>query len=55
VALFDRKGWHGLTEIAKKQVPQKYLQEKIKKSQSPLEKGLFSKLVDFLNETSKQL
>jgi predicted patatin/cPLA2 family phospholipase len=43
-----------LSKLAKvliqKQVPQKYLQEKIKKSHSPLEKGLFSKLVDFLNE-----
>ena len=36
--------------LIQKQVPQKYLQEKIKKSQSPIEKGLFSKLVDFLNE-----
>jgi hypothetical protein len=36
--------------LIQKQVPQKYLQQKIIKSQSPLEKGLFSKLVDFLNE-----
>jgi len=36
--------------LIQKQVPQKYLQQKIKKSQSPIEKGLFSKLVDFLNE-----
>lgn len=36
--------------LIQKQVPQKYLQQKINKSQSPLEKGLFSKLVDFLNE-----
>lgn len=36
--------------LIKKQVPQKYLQEKMNKSQSSLEKGLFSKLVDFLNE-----
>jgi len=36
--------------LIQKQVPQQYLQEKIRKSQSPLEKGLFSKLVDFLNE-----
>lgn len=36
--------------LIQKQVPQRYLQEKIKKSQSPIEKGLFSKLVDFLNE-----
>ncbi|WP_291861583.1 J domain-containing protein [Marinilabilia sp.] len=36
--------------LIQKQVPQQYLQEKIKKSQSPLEKSLFSKLVDFLNE-----
>jgi curved DNA-binding protein CbpA len=36
--------------LIQKQIPQKYLQEKIKKSQSPLEKGIFSKLVDFLNE-----
>ena len=36
--------------LIQKQVPQKYLQAKIKKSQSPIEKGLFSKLVDFLNE-----
>ena len=36
--------------LIQKQVPQRYLQEKIKKSQSPIEKSLFSKLVDFLNE-----
>ncbi len=36
--------------LIQKQVPQQYLQAKIKKSQSPIEKGLFSKLVDFLNE-----
>lgn len=36
--------------LIQKQVPQRYLQEKIKKSHSPIEKGLFSKLVDFLNE-----
>ncbi len=36
--------------LIQKQVPQRYLQEKIKKSQSPIEKGIFSKLVDFLNE-----
>lgn len=36
--------------LIQKQVPQRYLQEQIKKSQSPIEKGLFSKLVDFLNE-----
>ncbi len=35
--------------LIQKQVPQHYLQEKIKKSRSTLEKGLFSKLVDFLN------
>lgn len=43
-----------LSKLAKvliqKQVPQRYLQEKINKSQSPIEKGIFSKLVDFLNE-----
>jgi hypothetical protein len=35
--------------LIQKQVPQHYLQERIKKSRSPLEKGLFSQLVDFLN------
>lgn len=36
--------------LIQKQVPQKYLQQKIEQSQSPLERGLISKLVEFLNQ-----
>jgi DnaJ-class molecular chaperone len=35
--------------LIKKQVPQMFLQQRIQKSQSPLERGLFSQLVNFLD------
>ncbi len=36
-------------ELIKKQVPQAYLRQKIQTTESPLKKGLFSDIVDFLD------
>ncbi len=43
--------------LIEKQVPQMFLQQRIQKSQSPLERGLFSEIVNFLdgiNSNSKK-
>ena len=39
--------------LIEKQVPQMYLKQKIKNSQSPLEKGLFSEIVNLLDKLPK--